>query len=529
MAPRTRYTASTEIRFRDPDNAKQGAEILVREALDPLARAELRLVAALEHDNGVTRIATSAEESTSKSVRQPRGVLLTDAAEPIEVPSLALVASDGVLMPIPDFATHPPVASSMDGEPASSASPSDVSVDAYGCDSCGTPSCTSCGSCGGLFSDWLPCNPCRPSDPWKLRTPGFLACRGWEIGGWIDAGISAVANNPADRYNGVVTFNDRDGEGQLNQLWFYLNKDVDTDACGFSYGGRLDFVYGTDARFTQAVDGLEADWDQTEPFYQAALPQFYLDVAYNGWVVRMGHFYTTIGYEVVAAPDNFFYSHAYTMQYGEPFTHTGLLLMRELGGGFAFSAGLQRGNDQFDDTDGLDALGFLGGVSWTSCDERLSVAFNISADEAGPDQPVTIYSLVGNWQVTDNLEYVIQHDWGNQEWANGGSSQWYGLNQYFLYTINDCWKAGMRVEWFHDGDGVRVSGLGVGNQTAGSFPGDFYEITAGLNWTPHPNLIVRPELRWDWYEADGAVASYPYDAGDLDHQFIFGCDMIVTF
>ncbi|RMF89020.1 MAG: porin, partial [Planctomycetota bacterium] len=55
------------------------------------------------------------------------------------------------------------------------------------------------------------------------------------------------------------------------------------------------------------------------------------------------------------------------------------------------------------------------------------------------------------------------------------------------------------------------------------------EITAGLNWTPHPNLIVRPEVRWDWYEADGAVATYPYDAGDLDHQFIFGCDMILTF
>ncbi|RMF93344.1 MAG: hypothetical protein D6741_13805, partial [Planctomycetota bacterium] len=109
-------------------------------------------------------------------------------------------------------------------EEPSSASPSDVAVDAYGCDSCGTPSCVSCGSCGGLFSDWLPCSPCRPSDPWKLRTPGILACRGWEIGGWIDAGISAVANNPADRYNGVVTFNDRDGEAQLNQLWFYLNK-----------------------------------------------------------------------------------------------------------------------------------------------------------------------------------------------------------------------------------------------------------------------------------------------------------------
>ena len=45
----------------------------------------------------------------------------------------------------------------------------------------------------------------------------------------------------------------------------------------------------------------------------------------TGLNVKAGHFYTPIGYESVPAPDNFFYTHAYTMQYGEPFTHTGLL------------------------------------------------------------------------------------------------------------------------------------------------------------------------------------------------------------
>ena len=53
------------------------------------------------------------------------------------------------------------------------------------------------------------------------------------------------------------------------------------------------------------------------------MPQLYADFAYNRLTVRLGHFYTIIGYEVVTAPDNFFSSHAYTMQYGEPFTHTG--------------------------------------------------------------------------------------------------------------------------------------------------------------------------------------------------------------
>lgn len=39
----------------------------------------------------------------------------------------------------------------------------------------------------------------------------------------------------------------------------------------------------------------------------------------------VGHFYTIVGYEVVPAPDNFFYSRAYSRFNSEPFTHTGVL------------------------------------------------------------------------------------------------------------------------------------------------------------------------------------------------------------
>lgn len=441
------------------------------------------------------------------------------------------VAQWGNQQPAPSYQT---VASSdyYYAEDEVSTSPSDEAIWAGDtqCSSCTPQSSYACSSCsGGWFSDLLPCSPCRPRDAWKLRTPGFLASRGWEVGGWLDTGVSVVANNPADRFNGPVTFNDRDGEPQLNQLWFYLNKDVDTGGCGWDVGGRVDFVYGTDARFTQASDGLEADWNQTERFYQAALPQFYVDVGYNDWTLRAGHFFTTLGYEVVPAPQNFFYSHSYTKQYGEPFTHTGFLLMRDLPGGWSASAGMHRGDDQFDDTDGHDSMGFLGGVSWTNWNERLSLALNISANETGPDQPITIFSFVGTWDVTDRFSYVFQSDYGDWDHAQLGNSQWYGINQYFLYTLNECWKAGMRVEWFRDQDGSRVSGLGDGNLATGSFPGDFYEITAGLNWTPHPNVVVRPELRWDWYDASAPTANLPYDAGDRDDQFLFGCDLIVTF
>jgi len=393
------------------------------------------------------------------------------------------------------------------------------------CDSCDS----SCGTCCGGCCSRSCC------DPWTLPQPCFLACRGITIGGWIDQGISVVANNPADRYNGVVTFNDRDDEYQMNQFWLFMERIADTGGYGWAVGGRVDLLYGTDARFTQAVDGLEARWDQRERFYQAALPQFYADVAYNDLTIRAGHFLTMVGYERVEAPQNFFYSHAYAKQYGEPFTHTGVLAIYEPVDRFAVTVGIHRGIDQFDDTDGLDRMNFIGAVRLSSWDGMGSVDFAIDSGEQGPDNDTVVYSLIGTLNLTDRFTYVIEHNLGQSvggaELAQAGlrMAEWYGINQYLLYQINPYWALGTRIEWFRDDDGIRVRGLGDGNLNQTRFSGDFFEIAVGLNWTPHPNVICRPELRWDWFDTDGTNDANPYDAGQRDNQFLFGCDLILTY
>jgi hypothetical protein len=141
-----------------------------------------------------------------------------------------------------------------------------------------------------------------------------------------------------------------------------------------------------------------------------------------------------------------------------------------------------------------------------------------------------MYSLVFTYNFTDNLQYVLQHDNARQEnFANAGdAAEWYGVNQYLFYTINECWKLGGRFEWFRDDDGARLSAapvrlLGSG-QPAANFAGNYYEFALGANWTPHANLVVRPELRWDW--SDGNVAA-PYDG--KDSQFIAALDAIIHF
>ena len=63
--------------------------------------------------------------------------------------------------------------------------------------------------------------------------------------------------------------------------------------------------------------------ERQHQLYGLIFPQMYVDAAYNDLTVRMGHCAPSIGYEVVAAPGNFFYTHSYALGYSEPVLVTG--------------------------------------------------------------------------------------------------------------------------------------------------------------------------------------------------------------
>jgi hypothetical protein len=129
--------------------------------------------------------------------------------------------------------------------------------------------------------------------------------------------------------------------------------------------------------------------------------------------------------------------------------------------------------------------------------------------------------LVGRW------DYVFHHWLGFQEAgvAGGERADWYGLDQYLYYALNDCWKAGFRAEWFRDEEGTRVGLNRPSNPNNPPFVGDFYSLGFGLNWNPTNNLALRPEIRADFFDGVGA----PYADGNRDTQALLGIDGIVKF
>ena len=146
-----------------------------------------------------------------------------------------------------------------------------------------------------------------------------------------------------------------------------------------------------------------------------------------------------------------------------------------------------------------------------------------------------MYSLVRVQQkLFEKLQYVLVQNFGTEENAPtaGNTAEWYGLNQYFLYTINPKLNANLRAEWLRDDDGVRVAGPGnipgVYAWSGRGFAGNFYEVTAGLNCAT-ANITVRPECRYDWYDGLAGPTGLPFDGGHADDQFTMAVDAIISY
>jgi hypothetical protein len=152
-----------------------------------------------------------------------------------------------------------------------------------------------------------PCAACAEDAADEACEPWRLFCQkecGVNVYGWVSGGIMGNSQSPASKFNGPTTFADQ-WNGQGNQAYAIAERTIDTGGCGWDVGGRVDVLYGSDYIFTMAT-GLELTDDgarkwNSNPDYGLALPQAYAELGYNNASLKLGHFYTPIGYEVVPA------------------------------------------------------------------------------------------------------------------------------------------------------------------------------------------------------------------------------------
>ncbi len=331
------------------------------------------------------------------------------------------------------------------------------------------------------------------------------------IGGWSQWGYT-------NRSDGV--FNTYQDHFQAQQQWLYVEKVADGSE-GMDYGFRMDLMYGTDAANTQAFGNdpgtydFQNGWDHGE--YGWALPQLYGEIAMGDVSVKAGHFYTLLGYEVVGAPGNFFYSHAFTMNFSEAFTHTGVLASYAASDDVTLYGGWTLGWDT-----GFNQFGggnsFLGGASVQIFDE-LNATYILTAGNLGWLGDGYTHSVVLNYAITDKLNYIAQSDLVTTNVdaiADGGSTyHTIGINQYLIYWMSDRVGFGGRAEWW------KANGI------------SYYETTLGFNYKPCANLVVRPEVRYQWSPAGNGFSDMKHGSNPaglpLDEGAIIGVDAIFTF
>ena len=360
---------------------------------------------------------------------------------------------------------------------------------------------TGCSSC--CEESWLPgifSRCCATGEPFRLFGTGNSAIN---IGGWTQVGYHNRSTN---------MFNNRPDNLNLHQQYAFIEKLADgSDGC-WDWGFRTDIMYGIDAQDTQAFgnppQANASRWDNgwDHGAYGWALPQAYLEAARGDFSVRAGHFYTILGYEAVTAPDNFFYSRSFTMVNSEPRTHTGALTSYRLNKSTEIYAGWTLGWDT-----GFDQFGggnnFIGGFGHNITD-RVKLTYVNTAGDMGRRGEGYTHSVVLDSQIGDRLNYVIQSDLVSLNANNptGNLNDTIGVNQYLLYHWSDCLAFGSRVEWWK-ADG-----------------GSLWAATTGMNIRPHANVVIRPEVRYDW--GNTATAN---NFGFLNDTWTCGIDAILTY
>jgi hypothetical protein len=351
-------------------------------------------------------------------------------------------------------------------------------------------------------------------DPWTLKDY-CDPCSEYRYGGWLQAGYHSETTGFSHSVSDLHDFNDVPDDINLNQGWLYFEKTVEMGSCSADWGYRADIVYGTDAQKIQASGSHSNRWDNSFDHgqYGWAIPQAYAQVAQGDWHLKLGHFLANVGFEQVPSVSNYFYSRSLGFVTSVPKTYTGVMADYHASEcttyQFGWVLGWDTGFDQYE-----DGNAFHGGVKHHLNDD-VHVGYTMTAgnlgyrsgDEFGYSHSIDLVAHL-NCRTT----YVFQSDLVYTDGLHSHPedvSEEYSIINYLFYELNSCWSAGGRVEWFKTNE--------LGDYAS------FQEITGGLNYHPHANLVIRPEIRYDWTSADEAHGD------DFDNRAIFGIDAILTF
>jgi hypothetical protein len=351
------------------------------------------------------------------------------------------------------------------------------------------------------------------------------------IFGHVEGSYTYNPDDPAQDLNLGRVFDVEANQALFNQADLVVERTVNRSRSEWDIGGRVEFLYGSDAQFIHS-NGMFDNQDFFDgPENQFDIPQLYADVNIpvgTGLRVRAGKF---LFFKQIDPNASIFYSHSYTFGGALPFTLTGVSGSYDLNDQWSVELGINRGWGQsLEDNNG--SLSYHGRVRFTPNDRTSFAVLFIAGPELDDNNGAwrTAVDFVGSHRITDRLTFLFDLVYGRQAsppdallatgLTNQDEADWYGAAGYLVYQVDPHVSVAGRLEWFRDDEGFAPV-LAV--------PQDAFEATLGLTITPMPNseigrnLKIRPEIRYDWSTEDF------FDGLTSDNQFTAAVDVIFNF
>jgi len=374
----------------------------------------------------------------------------------------------------------------------------------------------------------------------------------FKLYGWIEAGITGNPDPPVDNHNFGHLFTDRANEPLLNQMVITGERALDPNATGFDWGFKVQFMYGSDARYIHSLGMMDLTTNERiQPDFPEVYASAHIPIPSTGGVdVKLGKFVTLEGAETIDPRTNVFYSHTYIFNFGIPFNNTGIQSVLHVNKYLDLYAGINRGvNVTFQDNNHSPA--FEGGIGLNLLDGNLTT---LAVTHAGPEDPHDdrdwryLNDITTTWKINKCLTSItdlnlIYDTVGNGKWGGGGA-------QYFTYSVNDWLQLGVRGEIWRDTQGFYVAQFRAnndfihferGDNLSPSFPVDpsnlgggettYLAITGGVTVKPPvpkplAGLLIRPEVRYDRALTDRFK---PFEQNKSRDQWTLGFDVILEF
>lgn len=392
-----------------------------------------------------------------------------------------------------------------------------------------------------------------PPDRWWIMRElqgtwlgAFLDDDRLSLSGWTEASYtgstSRVSNLP-------VSFNDRANTFLLQQQWFRIDRAlVTTGTTEPTFGYHLDVMVGSDYRWmlqrglfnSQLVNSTGA-----QNLYGVDPVQFYANAyfptLFRGTEFRVGRTYNPWGYESLEAVSTPMLSRSYAY-FNTPFTVMGVGAYTTFTPQWSGIFILANGNDTFLVSEQEPRM--FGKLTYASPDQRDNVqlgwALGRGKFNAGaPFSPATV-ALAQEPAGHNNfnaIDVVYTHTfnpvftyvnetmfaWQTSVPANvpggivrsttdsPGTAHWASCVHYFRFTLSPLLGSILRVETFDDFNGQRSG-----------FPGLYTDVTAGLQFRLRKDVILRPELRYDY---NGQSRPFEGSHG----QFLAASDLIIRW